>query len=176
MKIYLIRHGETTGDLEDRYGGSYDDHLTDTGKEQLRLTASNLVGKGIEKIFSSPLIRAKESSEIIAEKIGVPIEYVNDIQERNYGVLTGLTKEEAQEKYPEVVELHKDPKNTDPEGEGYDDFNERVLEAFQSVSRKDYKIVAIVSHGGPIKVLFRSLGNELTRNIGDGEIFELDIT
>lgn len=35
MKIYLVRHGETTGDVEDRYGGWYDDHLTDRGKEQL---------------------------------------------------------------------------------------------------------------------------------------------
>jgi broad specificity phosphatase PhoE len=42
MKIFLIRHGETTGDEEDRYGGSYDDYLTDLGKEQLEVTANNL--------------------------------------------------------------------------------------------------------------------------------------
>jgi len=44
MKIYLIRHGETTGDVEDRYGGSYDDHLTDKGRGQLEKTAKELVG------------------------------------------------------------------------------------------------------------------------------------
>jgi broad specificity phosphatase PhoE len=175
MKIYLIRHGETTGDIEDRYGGSYDDHLTNKGQEQLRLTANNLVGKEIEKIFSSPLIRAQESSEIISQRIGAPIEYLGGLQERHYGVLTGLTKQDAQEKYPEVVELHKDPKNTDPEGEGQEEFNKRVVEAFRLVATKEYKVVAIVSHGGPIKTIFKSLGSELLRSIGDGEIFELDI-
>ena len=35
MKIYLIRHGETTGDIEDRYGGDYDDHLSKNGKQQV---------------------------------------------------------------------------------------------------------------------------------------------
>src|SRR6056297_1925659 len=61
MKILLIRHGETTGDLEDRYGGSYDDHLTDKGREQLAHTATQVADKGIEIIFHSPLIRARES-------------------------------------------------------------------------------------------------------------------
>jgi broad specificity phosphatase PhoE len=175
MKIYLIRHGETTGDIEDRYGGSYDDHLTNKGQEQLRLTANNLVGKEIEKIFSSPLIRAQESSEIISQRIGAPIEYIGGLQERHYGILTGLTKEEAQAKYPEIVELHKDPQNTDPEGEGYEEFNARVKESFASITARDYRAVAIVTHGGPIKTIFKSLENELLRNIEDGEIFELDM-
>ena len=39
MKIFLIRHGETTGDIENRYGGSYDDHLTQRGRAQLEETA-----------------------------------------------------------------------------------------------------------------------------------------
>jgi probable phosphoglycerate mutase len=174
MKIYLIRHGETTGDLEDRYGGSYDEHLTDRGKEQLLVTANNLAGKGIEIIFSSPLIRAKESAGIIAEKIGAPIEYISGLQERHYGILTGLTKQEAQEKYPEVVELHKDPKNTDQEGEGYEEFNQRVIQTFKQITKAEYQTIATVSHGGPIKTIFRFLDNELLRSIGDGEILELD--
>lgn len=174
MKIYIIRHGETTGDIDGRYGGSYDDHLTEKGREQLRLTASNLVGKEIEKILSSPLIRARESSEIIAEKIGAPIEYIDGLQERHYGVLTGLTKQEAMEKYPEAVARHEDPKNTDPEGESYEDFNRRVIETFQSLVAQDYKVIAIVAHGGPIKAIYRFLGNELSRKLGDGEILELD--
>jgi len=42
MKLFLIRHGQTTGDLEDRYGGTYDDHLTELGHEQLQATAEKL--------------------------------------------------------------------------------------------------------------------------------------
>ncbi len=175
MKIYIIRHGETTGDLEDRYGGSYDDHLTKKGREQLQGTASNLTGKGIEIIFSSTLIRAKESAEIIKQKTGASIEYVDGLRERHYGVLTGLTKEEALEKYPEAVVQHEDSKNTDPGGESYEDFNKRVIETFQSLAAQDYKVIAIVAHGGPIKAIYIFLGNELSRKLGDGEILELEM-
>ena len=175
MKIFLVRHGETTGDVEDRYGGDYDDHLTDLGKEQLAATANNLIGKGIEVIFVSPLIRAKESAEIINSKTACPIEIMNGLEERGYGVLSGLTKAEALEKYPEVVEAHKDPLHTDLEGESYDDFKNRVLDTFQKVTQKEYHTIAVVSHGGPIKQILAHLGESIPEKIGDGEIIEIDV-
>lgn len=175
MKIFLVRHGETTGDVEDRYGGSYDDHLTDLGKEQLAVTANNLVGKGIEVILTSPLIRAKESAEIISSKTACPVEIVNGLEERSYGVLGGLTKAEALEKYPEVVEAHKNPLNTDPEGESYDDFKDRVLETFQKITQKEYATIAVVSHGGPIKQILAHLGESIPEKIGDGGIIEVNV-
>lgn len=136
MKIFLIRHGETTGDLEDRYGGSYNDHLTDTGREQLKKTADAVADKGIEIIFHSPLFRAEESAQIISAKVGCPIKKWNGLEERHYGVLTGLTKQEALEKYPEAVEAHKDPMNTDPDGESFVDFNNRVVSAFEEIRKQ----------------------------------------
>ena len=173
MKIFLIRHGETTSDTEDKYGGVYDDHLTNLGRQQLGVTADDLVGKEIEIIFTSPLIRAKESAEIIKLKVGAPIEIIDGLQERNYGVLSGLTKSEALEKYPEAVEAHKNPLNTDLEGESYEDFRNRVLNAFQGVIKKDHKTVAIVSHGGPIKQILIHLGKNIPEKLGDGEIIEI---
>ena len=98
MKIFLIRHGETTGDIEDRYGGSYDDHLTEHGRQQLQETATRLAGQQIDRIYSSTLIRAKESAEIINAELKTDIEFLDGLQERDYGVLGGLTKEEALEK------------------------------------------------------------------------------
>ena len=175
MKIFLVRHGETTGDVEDRYGGSYDDHLTDLGKEQLAVTANNLVSKGIEIILTSPLIRAKESAEIISSKIECSVEVVNGLEERGYGVLSGLTKAEALEKYPKVIESHKDPLNTDLEGESYDDFRNRVLDTFQKITQKEYNTIAIVSHGGPIKQILAHLGESIPDKIGDGGIIEVNI-
>lgn len=175
MKIFLIRHGETTGDIENRYGGSYNDHLTEKGVEQLKKTADDLVGKNIEIIFCSPLIRAQESAELIKDKIGCPIKTIEDIQERHYGVLTGLTKEEAREKYPEVVEAHKDPKNTDPDGESFDYFNNRVIKAFEEIKEEPYGTIAVVSHGGPLKRILRYLNAPIPDSIGDGEIIEQEI-
>jgi len=48
MRIYLIRHGQTTGDLGDRYGGDYEDHLTEEGKKQSQKLANKLKNKNIE--------------------------------------------------------------------------------------------------------------------------------
>ena len=175
MKILLIRHGETTGDIEDRYGGWYDDHLTETGRMQLSNTAKFLSDRQIDKIFSSTLVRAQESAEIINSTVKVEIEYLDGLRERNYGVLGGLTKNEALEKYPEAVELHKDPDNTDPEGESRDSFIERVLEAFKTACSQSHKTIIIVAHGGSLKVILKHLNQPLPDSIGDGEIIELDI-
>lgn len=175
MKIYLIRHGQTTGDLEDRYGGSYDDHMTEEGYETLQATAQRLVGKGIEVIFSSPLIRARESAEIIAQAVGAPVEVVEGLQERHYGVLTGLTKEEAKQKYPDVVEAHKDYMSTDPEGESYDDFYRRAVDTFKGILTKNHATVAVVSHGGPIEMILKHLGQPAPDKLDDGHIIELDV-
>jgi broad specificity phosphatase PhoE len=173
MKIYLIRHGQTTGDLEDRYGGSYDDHLTPHGQDQLKETAKNLVGKGIETIFASKLIRAQEAAEIISSEINAPVETVEGIEERHYGILTGLTKAEALEKYPDVVEAHKDSQNTDPEGESFIDFQNRVITAFQDIASENYSTIAIVSHGGPIKQILKHLNLLIPEKIEDGGIIEV---
>lgn len=173
MKILLIRHGETTGDIEDRYGGAYDDHLTGKGRQQLQHTAEKLEGREIDVIFVSSLIRARESADIINEKLNTRIEVMDGLRERNYGVLGGLTKSEALEKYPEAVEAHKDPSNTDPEGESQADFSKRVLSTFTSIKKSSHDVVAVVSHGGPIKTIMRHLNMPLPDSIGDGEIIEI---
>lgn len=173
MKIYLIRHGETTSDVENRYGGSYDDHLTTLGHEQLEETAKQLKYKDIQIIFSSKLIRAKESTEIINVEINVPVQIFDGIEERGSGILAGLTRTEAVEKYPEVVTAQKNPEYTVPEGESLIHFQERTLTAFKEVFAKDYKTVAIVSHGGPIKQLLKYFNMPLPPKIGDGEIIEI---
>ncbi|MFA7252670.1 MAG: histidine phosphatase family protein [Candidatus Paceibacterota bacterium] len=177
MKIFIIRHGETTGDIENRYGGNYNDHLSAKGIEQSGLAAKTLSNKGIEVIFSSPLIRAQETAEIIASKINCQMITEDDLKERNqYGILTGMKKEEAKEKYPREVELLKDRLNTIEGAESYEDFSNRIM----AVSRKiiedsNYKTIAIVSHGGLFRVLLRDIlkWGEL-KEIGDCSILELE--
>jgi broad specificity phosphatase PhoE len=89
MKIYLIRHGETTGDLEDRYGGAYDDHLTEAGELQAIELGRKLKDKHISCIYHSPKIRAVETANILAQIIAVETILIQNLQERNaYGVFT----------------------------------------------------------------------------------------
>ncbi len=166
MKIYLIRHGETTGDIEDRFGGDYDDHLTEKGQKQALELTQNLKDKGIEKIFTSPLIRAKETSDTLQKALGVEVEVVETLRERNqYGVLTGMVKAEAKDKHPELVEGLRDFHNTIEGAENYEDFKVRILETLNNISGQDLSCVAIVTHGGPIKTILRIILNQ--ENIAD---------
>lgn len=175
MKLFLIRHGQTTGDIEDRYGGTYDDHLTELGKQQLQATANKLVDSGIETIFHSSLIRAKESAKIISNTINCKLVEVDGFKERSYGILGGLTKTEAVEKYPEAVEAHKDYMNTDPEGESFTDFNQRVVDAFEKTRINMPDTCAILAHGGSLKRILAHLGEPLPDSIADGGIIEVTI-
>jgi broad specificity phosphatase PhoE len=174
MKIYLIRHGQTTGDIEDRFGGDYDDHLTEEGKSQSNILANKLVDKGIEKIFASPRFRAQETAKILSDTLGVELQTVEDIRERNaYGILTGMIKSEAKEKYPKEFEEVKSYKNTTTGAEEYAHFKQRVIAALNEISSGDQKVVAIVSHGGPISCFFREvLGQEIfgLRDCGFAEL------
>ena len=158
MKIFLIRHGETTGDIENRYGGTYDDHMTERGKNSARDLAKKLTNKSIEKIFASPYHRARETAEIIGEELELTPEIVDDIRERNsYGILSGLTEAEAAEKFPrEIVEV-KDYHNTVQGAEDYNDFVTRIKSALNNLMKTNFETIAMVTHGQFIRTIFREL-------------------
>ena len=80
MKIYLIRHGQTTGDVEDRYGGAYDDELSDKGKTQVQELANEISDSGIEILFCSPMIRAQQTAKVLKEKIGCEMKTIEDLR------------------------------------------------------------------------------------------------
>jgi broad specificity phosphatase PhoE len=166
--IYLARHGQTTGDVEKRYGGDYDDHLTVLGRSQSSQLAELLSSEGIEQLFASPRIRAQETAEIIAEKLGLIATTLDGFRERNaYGVLTGLTKKEAKAKYPDQVELLNNAHNTVSGGEEYIPFRQKITSALDDVSRVTADKIAVVTHGGPIRLIFRDILKMGEVDIGD---------
>ncbi len=177
MKIFFIRHGETTGDVENRYGGTYDDHITEKGRTQSQHLAEALRDKGIKIIYSSSLIRAKETSQILAKTIGCEVKTIPELQERNqYGLLSGMTQKEALQKHPKEIEMLKDRLNTIEGAESYNDFSRRISEAFKLLTENsEYDSIAIISHGGPLRVLFRDIlkWGEL-KDIGDCDFVELE--
>lgn len=190
MKIIIIRHGETTSDVENRYGGDYDDHLTEKGVKEAKALTAKLANYKIQIIFSSPWIRAKETAAILKNVLNCDLRIVDDLRERNtYGILTGMEKTEAKNKYPELVELIKDRRNTIDGAESHDHFSRRVENAFNQITEKPFDTIAIISHGGVIKCLFREvlkkgelndLANcaiiELEKNGEDFEIIKMDGT
>jgi probable phosphoglycerate mutase len=160
MIVYLIRHGETTGDVENRYGGTYDDHMTERGKASARDLAEKLTDKKIEKIYSSPYHRAFETAEILGEKLDLTPEKVEDLRERNaYGILSGLNKQDAAKKLPEEVIDVKDYRKTIQGAEDYTDFTKRFITALNDLAKTEFATIAVVTHGGPIRMVFREILN-----------------
>jgi len=156
--IYLTRHGQTTGDIENRYGGDYDDHLTDIGKQQSAQLAERLSNKGIGLLFASPLIRTKETATVIAERLSLVTNIFDDFRERNsYGILTGMTKDEALQKYPDQIQILKDVRATVEGAEEYASFQQRIINALATISQEQVDRIAIVTHGGPMRLIFRDI-------------------
>ncbi len=162
MKIYLIRHGQTTGDVEDRYGGAYDDELSDKGKAQAHELANKLGNSGIQILFCSPMIRAQQTAKILKTKLNCEIETIDNLKERNKnGILTGMTKDEAKIKYPELVEKLKDYRSQISGAESQEDFAERIKKVFMEIiSATNYSTIGIVTHGMPIWVVFGDILND----------------
>lgn len=176
MKIYLLRHGESTSDVEDRFGGDYDDQLTEKGVLQSKELAEKLADKGIEILFTSPRIRARETAEIVANRLGCALELVDDLKERNaYGILTGMVKSEAREKHPELVEHVQSYANTIEGAESYEHLTERVKSCMDDLLSRPYGIIAILSHGGFIRCFLREVMKlPEVHSLGDCAVMEFE--
>ena len=89
-KLILVRHGETDKNINDSLHASNDpETLNDTGIKQINITADKLSNYSPSKIYSSKERRARESAKIIADTLKIPVEKIDGMQERNWGVFTG---------------------------------------------------------------------------------------
>ncbi|MBP3596120.1 MAG: histidine phosphatase family protein [Clostridia bacterium] len=151
-KIIIVRHAECFGNIENKLSGITDFELTLTGMVQIKKLASRLEDEKIEKIYSSPLKRAKKTANGIAEKLNITniIENENLI-EINYGECDGMTWEEIDDKYPKIRGEWKE-KNHYPIGipgqEPYADLQKRITNEIIKLANENLgKTICIVSHG-----------------------------
>ena len=98
-----MRHG---ADPSDRYGGWSTYGLTEIGREQVHNAKSKLRNKGITKIYSSDLVRAKETAEIVANELSLKITYLPQFRESNNGLLAGMLKTEATKNILAYIGMH----------------------------------------------------------------------
>lgn len=101
MKLLVLRHGETAFNIEQRYLGGLDPGLTERGIQQARVLAEQLPDD-IEHLLCSPLLRARQTAEIIARPRALEITVAMPFRERHVGVFEGLTQAEAQARHPEL--------------------------------------------------------------------------
>ncbi len=158
--ITLLRHGESVGNQTGLLQGQSDFQLTSTGVEQANLlaTAWKSVDMKFDLIISSPLLRAAQTAEIIANYLKSPIEFDPNWKERNFGRLQGSELEEINHQTPPVDFFHPYAP-IGGNGESQLDLYTRASLALQNIIRQPAGSYLVVSHGGILnKALYVIMG------------------
>jgi 2,3-bisphosphoglycerate-dependent phosphoglycerate mutase len=153
----FLRHGESIGNAESRWQGQSDYALTERGRAQARALAERWKSEAakFDLIVSSPLVRAKETAEIIASALGAKIELDPLLLERNIGEMEGLTMEEVR-KIPQPPYITPyDP--IGGEGEGDWALFLRAGQALHDLVLRPPGSYLIVSHGGLLNQLMNTI-------------------
>ena len=159
MRLLLIRHAESQGNLEHRLQGRREFPLTAKGTQQAEALASRLASEPLTTIFSSPIGRALQTAEIIAAKAGLNVTIEPGIQEYDFGeAVSGLTWGEMRQRNPEIIEAFRKDDSQFPRypgEEGRAVFQERVRTTYRGILARNNgdSSVAVVTHAGPITVL-----------------------
>ena len=155
MKICLIRHGETEWNSLGKFQGREDIPLNNSGIEQIQRAANYFKQSSWDEIITSPLARAKMSAEIIRKETGLEkIHEEAGLMERDFGELSGLTKEEAKKIFPDGNYKGMEP---------LEELQARTMNALMKcIKEHSGKNIIIVTHGGVINSILTVLsGNEI---------------
>ena len=163
MQLFLIRHGETDWNKEERIQGNIDTPLNATGIAQAERLAERLALEELEIVYASPLSRARTTAELIAQKAGIPLKLDERLKEKALGQLEGLTRADFEKTFPEVFKHWVTSQEHVPlPGEESPNQVLSRVNAFLDdvrVNHVDSKRVAIVSHGGTISMFCAALIN-----------------
>jgi len=157
LHLMLVRHGETEWNAQRRYQGQSDVPLSEVGRRQAELIADRISGHPIDAVYASDLKRAWETAQIIVEKSGLEIVAEPRLRELKFGILEGLTFDEALEQYPEMITAWLEDFNKPPDGaETIDVFITRIVSLLEDLKQKhDEQTVLLVAHGGPLSEILR---------------------
>jgi alpha-ribazole phosphatase/probable phosphoglycerate mutase len=151
-EIIFIRHGET--DMAGSFCGHSNPALNLDGTNQAKRVAEEVISLGIERIYSSDLLRASQTASIIGQRVGVHIETKSDLREIFFGQWEGLHWQKIEKLFPQEAEkwLREFPLRTAPEGESYLDFTQRIDLVLQKlICEAEERRTAIVTHRGVMR-------------------------
>ena len=179
MNLILIRHGQSEWNALNQFTGWKDPGLTSKGIEEAKSAGKIIYNLKInfDLVFTSALIRAQNTAEIILKEINQSLTTIKDqaLNERNYGDLAGLNKNDARKRWGDE-QVHIWRRSYDippPGGESLKDTGERVLPFFMKEILPhvcDGKNVLIAAHGNSLRSLIKFLDN-----ISDEDIVKLEI-
>lgn len=166
-RLLVVRHGQSTWNADGRWQGRADPPLSELGERQAETAARHATVAGISRVWTSPLERAHRSARILAEAHGVEVTLDGRLQERDAGEWTGLTRDQIETGWPGFLADRRRP----PAFEADDVVAARALEVLQAAVLPG-ETVLVVSHGGLIRVVERSLGTDAppVPNLGGREL------
>lgn len=156
MRCYLVRHGQDDDTVR---GGWSASPLTDNGFIQVRRLANELssnINVHIGMIYTSDLVRARQTADILSEALHVPIKELPVFREVNNGLLAGMKNTIAAKRYPELYWNMMGWDRSYPEGESPHEFFDRISSAwyaFKREHRQSDRDILLVTHGGVIQII-----------------------
>jgi probable phosphoglycerate mutase len=159
MLFYCVRHGESAYNAEGRIQGQSDVSLSALGHRQSEAVAAALAGLPVEAVYASPLRRAMETAQPVAERLKLSIRTDPRLMEIHAGVFERKLRKELDELYPEQFARWKsgDPDFTIPGGESRRDLMRRGREVFEEIGRTACRQVVVVTHGGLLAAALKAL-------------------
>lgn len=151
--LYLIRHGDCGVDKV--YLGKKNISLSEKGNADIHHLKTDVEGLNLDTIWVSPLLRARESANILFPKKEYDSNIMNDLEEIDFGKWDGLTFEEVQKNWPDEVKewANFNPEFSFPKGEYLKNFFKRVDRVYKNIVDSKEKNILIISHGGVIRAL-----------------------
>ncbi|MDO8498133.1 MAG: histidine phosphatase family protein [bacterium] len=155
MKIYLIRHGLTPLNKQKKVNGEVDEPLATEGIEQAKAIIS-FIPKGVTHIYSSSLLRAKQTANIIISKLNIPVSFHDELSEVRMGSLAGKSWEQMDDglelkKKHRTVQFNYRPYG----GESVEDVKKRLIPFFKKINAKHKDNEAlIITHGAMIRLIY----------------------
>ncbi len=176
--LVLVRHGQSQANRENRFTGWTDIALSETGIEEARHAGELLKAYRFDHAFTSALVRAQETLRIILSVIGqsdIPVDSDAALNERNYGDLQGLDKDETARRFGvEQVRLWRRSYDiAPPNGESLHDTRARVVPYYEArvlPLLKGGKTVLLVAHGSSLRALIMALDHLTEHDILSLEI------
>ncbi len=146
--LVIVRHGQSVANVEKRFGGHTDTPLTPFGVSQAEAAAAALSNRSIQRLYSSDIVRAKQTASPIAAALGLPIQTDRRLRERTVGVFDGMEIGEFEKNHPDSFAKMRSERweFTAPQGENATTVYARIQSVLDEVSKLNGTTV-LVSHG-----------------------------
>lgn len=162
-QICIARHGETDWNVTGVLQGWLEVPINDNGRRQALELAETLRDKAFARVYSSSLIRAAETAEIVARQLRLAPPALHDgLKERHFGAIQGIPKSELAELNPVLYQqiLKRNPACDFEQGESMDEFAVRVMDAVREIAAANLGArVLVITHGWVMDVLTRHIGH-----------------